>query len=177
LILIGIGGNLPNPELGPPRATCGAAIAAMAAKGLELRARSSWFESPPWPPSDQPWYVNGVLHIETTRTPTALLDLLLGVEADFGRRRGERNAPRTLDLDILAMDDTVTAAGASPTIPHPRLHERAFVLLPLAEVAPGWIHPGLGQSVEALIAALPDNQRARRLADGEGRFGTEWRGP
>ena len=86
--------------------------------------------------------------------PAVLLQRLMALEAAAGRVRGAPNAPRVLDLDIVAMGDTVRRAP-DPVLPHPRAHERAFVLVPLAEVAPGWVHPVLARSVEALIAALP----------------------
>ena len=101
-ILIGLGANLPSPEHGPPVATLEAAVAALAARGLAIRARSRWWESAPVPISDQPWYVNGVVEVETALAPEALLALLHEVEAEFGRHRSVPNAPRVLDLDLLA---------------------------------------------------------------------------
>jgi 2-amino-4-hydroxy-6-hydroxymethyldihydropteridine diphosphokinase len=94
-----------------------------------------------------------------------LLTLLHRIEDDFGRRRGALNAPRTLDLDLLAYGDEVSAPGEWPSLPHSRLHERAFVLLPLAEVAPRWRHPVFGVSVSALIKALPPGQISESLEE------------
>ena len=162
-ILIGIGANLPSAAHGPPRATCEAALAALRARGLRVLRRSRWYESAPVPPSDQPWYVNGVARVETALPPPALLALLHDIERDFGRERREINAARVIDLDLLAYGDRVESGP--PALPHPRLHERAFVLLPLAEVAPNWRHPATGRSVAALIAALAPDQAARPLAD------------
>lgn len=167
MILIGLGANLPGRAGEPPRATCEAALAALADRGVVVSRRSRWYESAPVPSSDQPWYVNGVARLEfgaeDALDPAALLTLLHAVEADFGRVRGVRNAARILDLDLLAYDDLVRAGADAPTLPHPGLHERAFVLLPLAEVAPGWRHPVSGLTVEALIDRLPDPQAARQL--------------
>jgi len=174
LIFIGVGANLPSPEYGPPRTTCGAALRRLAESGLVIALRSRWYRSAPLPVSTQPWYVNGVVRVETALTPAALLDLLLATEMRFGRRRGKPNAARTLDLDLLAFDNLVTGPAARPVIPHPRMHERAFVLLPLAEIAPGWRHPVSGKTVADLIAALPPDQVAQQMADGPGAYGTDW---
>lgn len=162
-ILIGLGSNLPGGH-GSPWQTCEAALAALVAEGLRIVRRSRWYESAPVPASDQPWYVNGVVAVETALAPAALLALLHRVEAAFGRERRVRNEARVLDLDLLAYGDIVRDGPAPPLLPHPRLAERAFVLLPLAEVAPDWVDPRSGRSVEALAAALPAGQTARPLA-------------
>jgi 2-amino-4-hydroxy-6-hydroxymethyldihydropteridine diphosphokinase len=125
--------------------------------------RSRWYETAPVPVSDQPWYVNGVARIETDLEPAELLARLHAVEADFGRVRSIRNAPRLVDLDLLAYDDRVIDGDGGLELPHPRLHERAFVLLPLADLAPGWRHPRMLRTVEELIAALPPDQVAQPL--------------
>ena len=163
-IFIGLGANLPSPRHGSPRATLTAALERLASSGLRVAARSPWYESAPVPMSDQPWYVNAVARVETELAPIPLLALLNDVEEAFGRVRGERNAPRIIDLDIIAYGDLV-ARGDTPTLlPHPRLEDRAFVLLPLRDIAPGWRHPLLGRSIDELIAALPPDQVARPVA-------------
>lgn len=162
MVLIGVGANLPGPE-GPPLATCEAALAALAAAGVGIVKRSRWFESAPWPRADQPWYVNGVARVETGLDPAGLLALLHRIEDQHGRRRTSRDAARTLDLDLLAYGERVEAPAAGPVLPHPRMHERAFVLLPLAEVAPNWRHPADGRALADLIAALPPEQITRPL--------------
>lgn len=167
MILIGIGANLPSPRLGPPLATCEAALRALAQEGLRVIRRSRWYRSQPVPPSDQPWFINGVavLALEGAPEPLPLLALLHAVEASFGRVRGERDAARVLDLDLLAHGDRLIDPGKEGLVlPHPRLHERAFVLLPLSEVAPGWRHPRLGAPLDELIARLPPGQVAEPLA-------------
>jgi 2-amino-4-hydroxy-6-hydroxymethyldihydropteridine diphosphokinase len=162
MILIGLGANLASAE-GGPQATLEAALAALGQAGVAILARSRWYRSAPVPRSDQPWFVNGVAAVGTRLAPAALLALLHQIEAAFGRERGETNAARTLDLDLLAYDDLVASGADGPILPHPRLHQRAFVLLPLAEIAPDWRHPVLGASLAALIAALPPGQDAKPL--------------
>lgn len=164
-ILIGLGANLPSAA-GPPATTLEAALERLASAGISTRRRSRWFVTRPVPVSDQPWFVNGVAAVETRLEPAALLAVLHEVEAAFGRVRGAPNAARTLDLDLLAYGDRVAAPapGAGPILPHPRLHERAFVLLPLADVVPDWRHPATGRALAELIAALDPDQRAEPLA-------------
>src|SRR5260221_5406165 len=163
-VLIGLGANLPS-WAGGPRDTLEAAIRDLESAGVSTLQRSRWFSSPAWPPSDQPPYVNGVIAVATALDPTALLTLLHRIEATFGRVRGTPNAARPLDLALLAYGDRVQAPrpGAGPVLPHPRLAERAFVLLPLAEVAPDWRHPATGQPIQALIQALGDTAETRPL--------------
>jgi 2-amino-4-hydroxy-6-hydroxymethyldihydropteridine diphosphokinase len=134
--------------------------------GLGVRRRSRWYESAPVPASDQPWYVNGVVAVVSTLTAPAVLDRLHRIEEDFGRLRGEANAARTLDLDLLDFDGVIVTPpeGHALRLPHPRLHERAFVLLPLRDVAPNWRHPVFGKDVGALIAELAPCHTARPLA-------------
>jgi 2-amino-4-hydroxy-6-hydroxymethyldihydropteridine diphosphokinase len=114
--------------------------------------------------SDQPWFVNGVIAVETFLPPADLLGLLHDVEAEFGRTRTVRNEARVLDLDLLAYDDEVSSEASVPVLPHPRLHERAFVLLPMADIAPDWRHPVTGAGIADLISALPADQRAEPVA-------------
>ncbi|MBL4748580.1 MAG: 2-amino-4-hydroxy-6-hydroxymethyldihydropteridine diphosphokinase [Magnetovibrio sp.] len=163
MIFIGIGANLPSDRFGKPQATCDAARVALdRITGVRVVACSEWFESAPVPLSDQPWYINGVVKVETDLTPRNLLQAMHAIEADFGRVRTERNAPRILDLDLLAYNETLIV-GSGPEIPHPRLVERAFVLRPLAQIAPNWVHPVTGESVSKMIAKLPKDQVCRPL--------------
>jgi len=164
MILVSIGANLPGPDGAPPLETCRRAAAALdALPGLRLRGLSRWFATAPvlaeGDAGGQPDYVNGMAHLVPVPgsgvvDPAVLLDRLMALEAAAGRVRGMRNAARVLDLDIIAIGDRVRVAP-DPVLPHPRAHERGFVLVPLAEVAPGWVHPVLGRSVDALIAVLP----------------------
>ena len=166
MILIGLGANLPSLRHGPPRATLEGALLALEDAGVGVIARSRWYESAPVPPSDQPWFVNGVARVETARDPADLLDLLLAIERGLGRERRTANAPRVprvIDLDLLAYGEVISDGAEGPQLPHPRLHERAFVLLPLREIAPDWRHPALGRSVGELIEALGGDQEIRPL--------------
>jgi 2-amino-4-hydroxy-6-hydroxymethyldihydropteridine diphosphokinase len=165
MILVSIGANLPGPDGAAPLETCRRAAAALdALPGLRLRGLSRWFMTTPVlppgpsPAASQPAYVNAVAHLTVESgaaiDPAEFLQRLMALEAAAGRVRSAPNAPRVLDLDIVAMGETVRRAP-DPVLPHPRAHERAFVLVPLAEVAPGWVHPVLAWTVETLIAALP----------------------
>jgi 2-amino-4-hydroxy-6-hydroxymethyldihydropteridine diphosphokinase len=146
---IGLGGNL-----GDARARLEAAIDMLdASAGLHVTGRSRWFRTPPWGPVAQPDFINAAIRVVTTLSPHGLLDTLLSVEQAFGRvREGERWGPRTLDLDLLAFGDA-TIADDRLVLPHPRMAERAFVLLPLADIAPDAVLPGLGR-VSDLLAAV-----------------------
>lgn len=158
-ILIGLGANLPS-EAGPPAATLEAALARLASAGVLTLKRSRWFVSAPVPPSDQPWFVNGAASLATALDPAALLAALHRVEASFGRVRGVPNAARTLDLDLLAYGDLVQSPPDGPILPHPRLDQRAFVLLPLADIEPAWHHPASGRALGDLIRDLAVNHAA-----------------
>jgi 2-amino-4-hydroxy-6-hydroxymethyldihydropteridine diphosphokinase len=162
MILIGLGANLPHPRHGPPRATLEAVLRELEAAGVAVTARSRWYATSPVPASDQPEYVNGVAAVETTQPPGELLALLHRIEAAFGRVRTVRNAARAIDLDLLAYHEIVDEVGP-PVLPHPRLAERAFVLLPLRDVAPGWVDPRSGRGLQALLRDLPPGQSIRPL--------------
>jgi 2-amino-4-hydroxy-6-hydroxymethyldihydropteridine diphosphokinase len=159
VILVGIGASLPAPDGATPRETCAAAAALLdALPGLRVAALSRWWESAPVPPMPgAPWFVNGVARLEGEMDPEALLDALQSIEARFGRQRPFPNAPRTLDLDLLDHGG-ITRNGPRLTLPHPRMTGRAFVLRPLAEVAPGWTHPATGEGLAALLATLPPQE-------------------
>ncbi|ABC22658.1 2-amino-4-hydroxy-6-hydroxymethyldihydropteridine diphosphokinase [Rhodospirillum rubrum] len=161
MIYIALGANLAGPA-GSPRDTLDAALVALEDAGVVVAARSAWYRTSPVPPSDQPDYVNGVARLVTDLDPVALLGLLHRLEDQFGRRRGEINAARTLDLDLLDYDE-LRRTGAPPLLPHPRMAERGFVLFPLREIAPDWRHPVLDQPIDTLIAALAADQAAERL--------------
>jgi 2-amino-4-hydroxy-6-hydroxymethyldihydropteridine diphosphokinase len=164
VILIGIGSNLAAPPFASPRDTASAAVAQLPGVGVKVALRSRWYLSQPVPASDQPWYVNGVAAVESALAPAELLASLLALEARFGRRRSVRNAARTLDLDLIDYDGR-QCDSERLTLPHPRLHERRFVLAPLAEIAPDWRHPLLAVSARELLARLPPGDAVRALGD------------
>ncbi|MCW5723656.1 MAG: 2-amino-4-hydroxy-6-hydroxymethyldihydropteridine diphosphokinase [Maricaulaceae bacterium] len=156
-VIIALGGNLPFKGR-PPEQTIPLALDRLQALGVRVAARSRLWRTPAWPDPAGPAYVNAAARVETDLQPAALLALLHRVEDEFGRDRNAagRWGARTLDIDLIDHDGCVQPGGAgNPVLPHPRAHLRAFVLLPLHDVAPDWIHPGNGETVDALIAALP----------------------
>ena len=159
MILIALGANLPGP-LGGPRETLAAAKDALADHGIRIMKTSRTWLTAPVPVSDQPWYHNEVVHVETELSPFALLEELQNIEKDFGRVRTVRNEARVLDLDLISYNDVVLDKPEL-IVPHPRLHRRAFVLLPLQDIAPDWVHPVSGKPLSALITALPEGQEVR----------------
>ncbi|MGE5767893.1 MAG: 2-amino-4-hydroxy-6-hydroxymethyldihydropteridine diphosphokinase [Bacteroidota bacterium] len=166
MILVGLGSNLTTARLKSSQAVLEAALNALEKKNITVVRRSLWYRSAPVPPSDQPWFVNGVAQVETSLPPHALLEALHSVEAEYGRVRGAPNASRTLDLDLLAYGDLVMDEPGGLRVPHPRLAERAFVLQPLAELVPQWRHPVSGLTAEALLARLPGGQAVEQLEEG-----------
>ena len=169
MILVALGANLPTSRHGAPKQGLDAAVRALIDAGLEVPARSRWYRSAPVPPATFPWFVNGAIAVETELEPAPLLALLLDMEKRFGRRERSPGAGRPLDLDLLDYRGRVLrqARGSGEpalTLPHPRLHLRAFVLLPLRDIAPGWRHPVSGTTIDSLIAALPPDQIAEPLS-------------
>lgn len=162
VILIAIGSNLPSPALGMPAQICERALRRLDSGDIHLCAISRFFESAPVPASDQPWYVNAVARVDTALSPADLLTRLHAVEQAFGRVRRQVNEARVLDLDLL--DYNGQRNEGAPLLPHPRMAQRAFVLLPLRDVAPDWRHPVDGRSLDDLIAALPTDQGIRPVA-------------
>jgi 2-amino-4-hydroxy-6-hydroxymethyldihydropteridine diphosphokinase len=150
-IFIALGANIPSAA-GSPEATLKAAIAALRARGVRVLEVSSFHRTPAWPDPSDPPFANAVARIETALQPVALLELLHEVETDFGRKRSAPNAPRTLDLDLIDYGGRIE--GGRVQIPHPRMPVRRFVLEPLAEIAPDWVHPMTEMPIAALLAAL-----------------------
>jgi 2-amino-4-hydroxy-6-hydroxymethyldihydropteridine diphosphokinase len=167
-LYIGLGANLAHPRLGSPKATLEHVLGLFPGRGLRVLARSRWYESAPVPASDQPWYVNGVARVATDLSPRKVLAELHQIEAQLGRQRVERNEARAVDLDIIAFGTMILNGPEPPLVPHPRMAERAFVLLPLAELAPDWRHPATGERISELIARLPDDQVTRPLRETPG---------
>ena len=160
MIIIGLGANLPG-KYGTPELAVQAALDGLNEDpDIDVLSVSSIWYSAPVPASDQPWYANAVCTVSTNLPPGELLAHLKNMEAGAGREVRERNAARVLDLDILAYNNVISMEP--PVLPHPRMHERAFVLLPLKEIAPDWVHPALECPLPELIEALPQDQEIRR---------------
>lgn len=136
--------------------------------GLTVLAASSDWHSPAWPDPSDPPYVNAAVAVKSDLTARAILDVLHMLEARFGRERSERNAPRPLDLDLIDCRGEQLDGEDGVVIPHPRATGRAFVLLPLAEIAPDWHDPVSGRGIDDLIAALPQADRSATYALQEG---------
>ena len=172
-VLIALGGNLNFAGKGPAE-TAVSAIKCMLQEGLAPRRISRFFKTPSFPDAADPEYVNAVLGVVSDLPPQGILAALHRIEDRFGRKREQRWGMRTLDLDLLAVGPSVLPdrsafqawcdlpqsgqAQAAPDqliLPHPRLQDRAFVLVPLLDIAPDWVHPVLGQSVADLCARLP----------------------
>ena len=183
-VLVAFGANLPNDAATParqPAATLRAAVEDLIRGGLRLSQISPFYATPCFPEGAGPDYVNAVAAFEPPSSlgPDAVLDLLHRVEAAHARQRRSRWAGRTLDLDLLAMGDAVLPDAATQRrwrlldpdlqrqeapdrliLPHPRIADRAFVLVPLCDVAPGWQHPATGLTAAEMLAALPETEIA-----------------
>jgi len=148
-VVVALGCSLPGSY--PSReALLEAALIVLASEGLAVMGRSAWWTSAAWPDPTAPAYLNGVALVETERSAEATLAVLHGIEARFGRVRAEANAPRTLDLDLIAHGRTVLKGAV--VVPHPRADERLFVMGPLAQIAPDWRHPVSGRTAADLAA-------------------------
>jgi 2-amino-4-hydroxy-6-hydroxymethyldihydropteridine diphosphokinase len=162
VILIALGANLPS-HAGEPVATLRAALGTLPQRNVAVETVSPFYRSIAWPNPRDPEFVNAVARIGTELPPYELLEVLKQTERMFGRESAERNSPRPLDLDILDYNARVEAGP--PTLPHPRLHERGFVLIPLRDVAPDWRHPVSGVPVTELIESLPADARVLMRLD------------
>ena len=151
-ILIALGANMPS-RVGPPAETLKAALAALGEAGVTVLKVSTFIETVAWPNPADPPFTNAVAEIQTDLEPLALLELLHAIETAFGRVRSHVNAPRPLDLDLLAHGTTVVT-GAQLSLPHPLMARRQFVLEPLVEIAPDWRHPVSGLTAHQMLAAL-----------------------
>lgn len=151
---VGLGANLDQPR----RQVQGALRLLNAAEEVEVLKVSSFYLNPPLGPADQPWYLNAVAQVRTRLAPEELLRVLRGIETTLGRVRGERWGPRIIDLDLLLYDGE-TIVTPELVVPHPEMHRRAFVMVPLAEIAPGAWHPVLGKTAAELAAGLDPADR------------------
>jgi 2-amino-4-hydroxy-6-hydroxymethyldihydropteridine diphosphokinase len=155
LVYIALGSNV-----GDRAAMLARAVAEMYRAGLRVSRESSLYETEPVGGPPQGWFLNAVVEVETELTPHDVLRTLQGIEQDMGRQREVVCGPRTLDLDILLDGKNVICEGQLD-LPHPRLAQRRFVLVPLAELAPGLIHPVLRKSVAELLTETSDHSQVR----------------
>jgi 2-amino-4-hydroxy-6-hydroxymethyldihydropteridine diphosphokinase len=155
MIVIALGANLMS-ALGPPEVTLAASLERLGELGVRQTETSRFYRTRAWPNPDDPPFVNAVALVSTMLSPAQLLKVLHSVETEFGRDRSSesavRNAPRTLDLDLIDYKGLVQPGP--PVLPHPRMRDRSFVLVPLRDVAPDWRHPESGETVDQLIEAL-----------------------
>jgi 2-amino-4-hydroxy-6-hydroxymethyldihydropteridine diphosphokinase len=161
-VVVALGSNLAG-DFSSSEALLEAALARFPEAGLPVRARSAWWRSAAWPDPKGPEYRNGVALVEAKGRPAAVLEALFSIEQAFDRTRLGRNAPRTLDLDLIAHGRWVIDTPGLQ-LPHPRAHERRFVMGPLAEIAPGWVHPVLGRTAADLAAAAAVGRDAEPVA-------------
>ena len=158
LVLFGLGGNL-----GDPGAQLREAVRRLEAE-VAVERRSSLYRTDPVDAPGQPPYLNAVISARSSLPPRILLDLAGRVEGEMGRERGARNAARLIDIDLLAAGSAVIDEPGL-TVPHPRMHFRRFVLVPLVEIHPGWTHPVLERSARQLLEELPDSGRVERAGE------------
>jgi len=156
---IGIGSNLESPA-----ENCEKAIRLLnATSEIEVVSRSSLYESEPVGKTDQNWFVNAAVALNTSLTPEALLDAIFEIEKALGRERREKWGPRVIDLDLLAYEDRVIDS-ASLTLPHPEMTKRRFVLLPLSEFAGDYLHPLENKTIGDLLKELPEIPEVRKIS-------------
>lgn len=176
-ILVALGGNLASVA-GDPADTLRTALGILATQGAVIRATSTFYHTPAFPAGNGPDYVNAAVRFEAEWSAAETLAVLHAIEAEMGRERIQRWGQRTLDLDLIAHGDLVLPEALTHAkwlnlpleaqiartpdelvLPHPRMQDRAFVLVPLADVAPEWVHPILGRSVQQLLDDLPQAQK------------------
>jgi 2-amino-4-hydroxy-6-hydroxymethyldihydropteridine diphosphokinase len=155
-VYLSLGSNVGDRE-----AQLRAAQARLSAVGRVVVA-SSFYETEPVEFTEQPWFLNFVLALETSKTPQQLMTAILRIEEEMGRRRTQKKGPRSIDIDILLFDDIIMDS-TNLTIPHPALQQRRFVLEPMAEIAPEVVHPALKKTIRELRDTLPPGQVVRKL--------------
>ena len=171
--LIALGSNLPVDDSGPVSTLQNALRQLDSVSGVSVDRVSAWYRTPAWPAGSGPDFVNGAAALRSAKSPEEILQELHGVEKSLGRQRKIRWGARTCDLDLLGAESRVLPDAATMRrwieagphkdripetlmVPHPRIQERAFVLIPLADIAPGWVHPVLNFSVIEMLEAIPD---------------------
>ena len=163
MIYIGIGSNLNGKNNETPLQNCKKALIELK-KEVDICKISSWYKSEPIPVSNQPWFINGVIEISTDKSSLDLLEFILSIEKVFGRVREKKNEARILDLDIIDYKKKILYIKNKLIIPHPRMHERSFVLQPLNELNPKWIHPIKKKVIKELIRNLNNKQKISKIS-------------
>jgi len=159
MIIVALGSNV-SSLWGSPAETLDQALKVLVQNGIKIRARSRWIETKPYGRTDQPAFINGAVHVKTALMPEDLLKVLHKIEIEAGRQRREKWGPRCLDLDLIAYNNVVLQGSdnsSNLTLPHGDLHNRTFVLLPIAELNPLWQHPVSGKTVTQMLGDLPKN--------------------
>ena len=163
MIYIGIGSNLNGKNNETPLQNCKKALVELK-KEVNICKISSWYKSEPIPVSNQPWFINGVIEISTDKSSLDLLEFILSIEKVFGRVREKKNEARILDLDIIDYKKKILYIKNKLIIPHPKMHERSFVLQPLSELNPKWMHPIKKKGIKELIRNLNDKQKISKIS-------------
>ena len=158
-VIIGVGGNINSVDGIHPVEICNKAIRSFHDYSIKVKKQSKWYNSEPIPKSDQPTFFNCVVIASTKLNAHDVLKFLHKIESEFGRRRNKINAPRSIDLDLIDYSNKV-CKNKNLIIPHPRAHLRKFVMGPLAEINPDWIHPILKLNVLDILNKL-DNQKLK----------------
>lgn len=163
MIVVAYGANL-DSRFGNPTQTFEIVLKEFHNNGLNIIDKSDlWDTSPVGTSEDQPSYTNAVIRIETSLNPVDLLALLLNIEKEMGRDRSFKNAPRPVDLDLIDYDGMVRHENPNCILPHPRMHLRKFVLVPLAQIDDGWTHPVSGAKIHDLIQSCSDDQYIAKI--------------
>ena len=162
MIYIGIGSNLNGKNNETPLQNCKKALKEIK-KEVSISKVSSWYKSEPIPVSNQPWFVNAVIEISTNKSSLDLLKFILNIEENFGRIRVQKNEARIIDLDIIDYKKKIIYKKNELITPHPRMHERSFVLLPLSELNPKWVHPIKKKGIQELINNIKDRQKILKI--------------
>ena len=156
MILVAIGSNLNSKSYGSPEQNCKIAID-MLGKYFEVSQFSSFYKTEPIPKSEQPWFVNCIVNIKSKNSPSMVLDTLLKIESQFGRKRNRKNEARIIDLDLVAYNSLIVKS-LKLILPHPRMHLRKFVIKPLCDINENWIHPISKKKASEILKELANQK-------------------
>ena len=156
MILVAIGSNLNSKSFGSPEQNCKVAIE-MLRKYFEVIQFSSFYKTEPIPKSEQPWFVNCIVNIKCKIGPSKVLDTLLQIESQFGRKRNKKNEARVIDLDLIAYNSLIVKSYEL-TLPHPRMHLRKFVMQPICDINENWVHPVSKKKASEILKELANQK-------------------